>query len=129
MNRTKIFCAVSAALLLATAVPAAGGEIVRDFNESFEVERGWALRLRHGDGDVTITPWDRDVVEITVPDPFVGQSLAQLHLRKKYNVLAIAIKRTDPDRVEFMPSAESTLQAGNTLVLIGKAPDIENLPN
>ncbi len=66
MNRTKIFCAAAAALLLATAVPAAGGEIVRDFSESFEVERGWALRLRHGDGDVTIIPWDRNVVEITI---------------------------------------------------------------
>ena len=66
MNQTKIFCAAAAALLLVTAVPAAGGEIVRDFNESFEVERGSVLRLRHGDGDVTITPWDRNVVEITV---------------------------------------------------------------
>lgn len=66
MNQTKIFCAAAAALLLVTAIPAAGGEIVRDFNESFEVERGWVLRLRHGDGDVTITPWDRNVVEITV---------------------------------------------------------------
>ncbi len=66
MNQRKIFCAAAAAMLLVTAIPAAGGEIVRDFNESFDVERGWALRLRHGDGDVTITPWDRDVVEITV---------------------------------------------------------------
>jgi len=66
MNRTKIFCSAAAALLLMTAVPAAGGEIVRDFNESFEVERGWTLRLKHGDGDVTITPWDKDVVEIIV---------------------------------------------------------------
>ena len=66
MNQTKIFCAAVAALLLLTAVPAAGGEIVRDFNESFEIDRGWALRLRHGDGDVTIIPWDKDVIEITV---------------------------------------------------------------
>jgi DUF4097 and DUF4098 domain-containing protein YvlB len=66
MNRTRLFCAAAAVLLAATAVPATGKEIVRDFNESFDVQHGWALRLRHGDGDVTITPWDRDVVEITV---------------------------------------------------------------
>jgi DUF4097 and DUF4098 domain-containing protein YvlB len=66
MSRIRIFCAAAAALLILTAVPAAGGEIERDFNESFEVERGWALRLRYGDGDVTITPWDKDIIEITV---------------------------------------------------------------
>ena len=66
MYRTRIFCAAAAALLFLTAVPAAGGEIIRDFNESFEVKPGAALRVRHGDGDVTITPWDKDVIEITV---------------------------------------------------------------
>lgn len=66
MNRARIFCAAAAALLLLTSIPALGGEIERDFNESFEVERGWALRLRHGDGDVTITPWDKDIIEVTV---------------------------------------------------------------
>ena len=66
MNRTRIFGAAAAALLLLTALPAAGGEIERDFNESFEVKPGFMLRLRHGDGDVTITPWDKDVIEISV---------------------------------------------------------------
>ncbi len=66
MYRIRIFCAAAAALFLLTALPAAGGEIERDFNESFEVERGFALRLKHGDGDVTITPWDKDIIEVTV---------------------------------------------------------------
>ncbi len=66
MNRIRILFAAAAALLLLTALPAEGGEIERDFNESFEVERGWALRVRHGDGDVTIIPWDKDIIEITV---------------------------------------------------------------
>lgn len=66
MYRIRIFCAAAAALLLMTALPARGGEIERDFNESFEVKRGCALRLRHGDGDVTITPWDKDIIEISV---------------------------------------------------------------
>jgi DUF4097 and DUF4098 domain-containing protein YvlB len=49
-----------------TAAKAEGGEILRDFNESFDVEKGWSLRLRHGDGDVIITPWEKDVIEISV---------------------------------------------------------------
>jgi DUF4097 and DUF4098 domain-containing protein YvlB len=66
MYQTRFICAAAAALLLMTALPAYGGKIERDFNESFEVKRGFALRLRHGDGDVTITPWDKDVIEISV---------------------------------------------------------------
>ena len=66
MNRSCILRAAAAALIVLTAVPAVAGEITRDFNESFEVERGWTLRLRHGDGEVTITPWDKDVIEVTV---------------------------------------------------------------
>jgi DUF4097 and DUF4098 domain-containing protein YvlB len=66
MNLNRILCAAVVVILTATAVPAAGGEIIRDFNESFEVKQGHTLRLRHGDGDVTIIPWDKDIVEITV---------------------------------------------------------------
>jgi DUF4097 and DUF4098 domain-containing protein YvlB len=66
MNRMRILGAAAAALLLLTALPAIGGEIERDFNESFDVKPGSMLRLRHGDGDVTITPWDKDVIEISV---------------------------------------------------------------
>ena len=67
------------------------------------------------------------VVEISVPESFVGQSLAQLHLRKKYGVLAVAIKHPDNARIEFMPSAESVLTRSSTLIVIGKDPDLTKL--
>jgi len=67
------------------------------------------------------------VVEITAPAPFVGKSLAQLQVRKKYNVLVIAIKHSDLGDVEFMPAAESVIQANNTIVLIGKEGDLARL--
>jgi hypothetical protein len=35
-------------------------------SETFPVESGALLRLSHGDGDVEITPWDRDEVEVEV---------------------------------------------------------------
>ncbi|MDD3643345.1 MAG: DUF4097 family beta strand repeat-containing protein [Candidatus Krumholzibacteria bacterium] len=59
------------ALLAATLAPcfsagASATEVSRDYQKSFEVDRGAVLRLRHGDGDVAITPWDRDVIEMTV---------------------------------------------------------------
>ena len=35
-------------------------------SETFPVEKGALLRLTHGDGDVEITPWDRDEVAVDV---------------------------------------------------------------
>lgn len=65
------------------------------------------------------------VVEIGIPPRFVGQTLAQLHVRRQYNVLVIAIRKSKGTEPEFMPPADKTLQSGNTLVMIGKEADIE----
>lgn len=64
MNRTMI----PAALCIILAAPAAleGAEVSRDYHETFKIERGTVLRLRHGDGDVVISPWDKDVIEMNV---------------------------------------------------------------
>ncbi len=67
------------------------------------------------------------VVEISVPDSFVGQSLAQLHLRKKYGLLAVAIRQPDGNRIEFMPPAETVLARDCNLVVMGKEADIARL--
>lgn len=58
-----VLAVLSIALL---AVTAAATEIERDFHESFDVGEGFELDLRHGDGDVTITPWEKDVIDVTV---------------------------------------------------------------
>jgi DUF4097 and DUF4098 domain-containing protein YvlB len=53
-------------LLLTWALSAAAREIKKDFHESFDVEEGFRLHLKHGDGDVTVTPWDKDVLDVRV---------------------------------------------------------------
>jgi DUF4097 and DUF4098 domain-containing protein YvlB len=60
------FLLLASSLLLALAVPAEAEKINRDFHESFDVTEGVALHLKHGDGDVTITPWEKDVVDVEV---------------------------------------------------------------
>jgi len=60
---------VFVALFILTAgftVHAKSREIREDFQKSFEVQPGARLELRHGDGDVTITPWDQDRIDIQV---------------------------------------------------------------
>lgn len=45
---------------------AAAGEIDARYNETYDVEPGARLELFHGDGDVSITPWDEDRIQIEV---------------------------------------------------------------
>jgi trk system potassium uptake protein TrkA len=71
---------------------------------------------------------DYHVVEIGVPEHFVGQSLAELHIRKRYDVLVIAIKNLLDKSIVFLPPADRVLQKDNTLVLIGKEDDLAKLP-
>ncbi|HDL19511.1 MAG TPA: hypothetical protein ENH29_10685, partial [Bacteroidetes bacterium] len=44
----------------------AAREIKKDFHKSFDVGEGAVLILHHGDGDVTVLPWDKDVIDVTV---------------------------------------------------------------
>jgi hypothetical protein len=48
------------------AQPLAAEAISRDYHETFDVDEGMRLILEHGDGDVEITPWDADTLEVDV---------------------------------------------------------------
>jgi DUF4097 and DUF4098 domain-containing protein YvlB len=61
-----VFALLAPVLLMALTGSAGAREIKKDFHESFDVEKGAILHLRHGDGDVTITPWDKDVLDVEV---------------------------------------------------------------
>jgi DUF4097 and DUF4098 domain-containing protein YvlB len=65
MRRT-VFALFAAVLLMASTISAEAREIKKYFHESFDVGKGSILHLRHGDGDVTITPWDKDVLDVEV---------------------------------------------------------------
>lgn len=57
---------VAAVTATAASPPARCTEIKKNYHRSFLVDRGCTLRLRHGDGDVTVRKWDRDVIDIEV---------------------------------------------------------------
>lgn len=56
------------ALILVTVLPACAcaREVSKEYDESFDVAEGVTLNLRHGDGDVVIAPWDRNVIRVEV---------------------------------------------------------------
>jgi len=75
-------------------------EIDRDFHKNFDVDKGAILHLEHGDGNVTVTPWNKDEVDVTV------------RYRAEFKTIGIGGGRRDFD-VEFR-------QSGDDVYVIGK---------
>lgn len=88
---------------LAVMAPTAVGaeEINREFHETFDVRAGMRLRLEHGDGDVNITPWDVDTLEVDV--------------RYRAKASGIGWSKSTDFEVEIR-------QDGGTIYVIGKEP-------
>ena len=74
-------------------------DINKEFNKQFEVQDGMKLHLEHGDGEVQITPWNKDIVDIKV------------RYRAEYNAVGVGGDRDF--EVEFK-------QHGDVLYVIGK---------
>ncbi|MDD5454254.1 MAG: TrkA family potassium uptake protein [Candidatus Ratteibacteria bacterium] len=67
------------------------------------------------------------IMEIAVPDKFVGKSLKELKLRSKYNVEVIAIKDVLQDTLVLIPEADVKIKPDSVLMVIGKEEDINKL--
>ena len=52
--------------VLGIAGAALAEDLSREYHETFDVEEGAKLVLRHGDGDVEITPWSTDQLDVQV---------------------------------------------------------------
>lgn len=82
---------------------------------------------------------DYTIIEATVPEAFVGRTLEQLALPANHRVSVVTIKRQEmrPRLLGFgkrsvehilgIPSAETTLERGDVLVVFGRKQDIEKL--
>jgi len=111
-------------------------------NEVFniEIEEGKRIANRLVSPDIldkTYIGKNQVVSEVVVPKNFVGKSIAQLDLRKKYNINVVSIKRVqiavddfgnpvDREIVNF-PSPTTVLQKDDILVLVGSESDIDNI--
>ena len=93
--------------LAATAGSLGAEEINREFHQAFDVEPGMILKLKHGDGDVTITPWEQSSLDV------------QVRYRAKTNTAVGWSSKVDLD-VDFS-------QEGNTIYVVGKEPSMVSL--
>ncbi len=67
------------------------------------------------------------IQEIAPPDSFVGKTLAEIHLRKKYNVTVIAIKSLIPEETHVNPGADFIIKESDILLVFGTEEDIAKL--
>lgn len=61
--------------------------------------------------------------EIPVPDNWAGRSIVQIDIRKKYNINIMGIKRNG--RLELSISPDMVLEAGETMLVLGKNKDLQ----
>jgi len=64
--RCWIALVATVAVLASVSGDAAAVRIDREFHKSFDVQEGHRLVVVSGDGDLTITPWDEDAIDISV---------------------------------------------------------------
>jgi trk system potassium uptake protein TrkA len=66
------------------------------------------------------------IYEVSVPSEFVGKSLKELHLRRRFNLNVLAIRR-DGDLL-VNPTSEDIIKKGDILLLLGETEGIVKLP-
>ncbi len=68
---------------------------------------------------------DTGIVEIMAPKYVVGKSLKESHIRQKFNLTVVAIRRHG--EVIVSPRAEEVIQDNDLLVVLGRTVDCEKL--
>jgi trk system potassium uptake protein TrkA len=91
-------------------------------------ERDTARRVARGLGLRSIVEYlplasDSSLVEVKVPAEFVGRTLAELEIRKRFQVLVVAIKRGES--LLLATGGDERLQPGDVLVLVGRDVDLD----
>jgi trk/ktr system potassium uptake protein len=91
-------------------------------------ERDTARRVARGLGLRSIVEYlplaaDSSLVEVKVPGEFVGRTLYELEIRKRFQVLVVAIKRGES--LVLATGGSERLQAGDVLVLVGRDVDLD----
>lgn len=100
-KKLSSFIILSIFIFSITIGPASAKDINKDFHQSFDVKEGDSLRLRHGDGNVKLIPWDKDIIDVKV------------RYRADIDAVGIRLGSKDDFQVEFR-------QTGNTVYVTGK---------
>ncbi|WP_024336485.1 potassium channel family protein [Desulfotignum balticum] len=67
------------------------------------------------------------IAQVEPPKPFVGKSLMELELRKRYQVNVIAVKEQFPERFIMVPGADFIVKESDILVTLGKEKNLSKI--
>jgi trk system potassium uptake protein TrkA len=70
---------------------------------------------------------DYTICEIAPPTAFIGKTLAELDLRKRYQLQVIAIRDVLSESLQLVPRASSIIKDSDVLVIIGREEDIQKV--
>ncbi|MGD9818753.1 MAG: TrkA family potassium uptake protein [Desulfomonilaceae bacterium] len=70
---------------------------------------------------------DFEVMDVGVPDAFIGKSLLNLKLRERFGVFVIAVKELVPPKFVFLPGPDFVIKPSDVLVMIGKEADLARI--
>ncbi|MCF8142393.1 MAG: TrkA family potassium uptake protein [Deltaproteobacteria bacterium] len=70
---------------------------------------------------------DYTIAHVEPPTSFIGKSLKDLDLRKRYEVNIIAVKESDPERFVIVPNADFTVEENDILIILGKETDLTKI--
>jgi len=70
--------------------------------------------------------WSMEEIAVSEGSPLVGVSLIDTGIRKDLNLIVVAIKRGDGTSL-FNPTPQTTLQGGDTLIVVGMRHNLEKL--
>jgi trk system potassium uptake protein TrkA len=67
------------------------------------------------------------IQEIAPPDSFIGKTLAEIDIRKKYNITIIAIKSIIPEEISLNPGGDYLVKESDILIALGVDEDIDKI--
>lgn len=73
---------------------------------------------------ISLSP-EYSIMEISIPQKWVGRSLRELDVRRTYDINVVGIK--EGEKVEVNPDPEKPLRAGTIVILVGADKELEKL--
>ncbi len=70
---------------------------------------------------------EHTIVELEVPEAFIGRTLVDVGIRQNYSSYLIAIRDIESGKTTFMPDQGVVFKAGTSLVLIGRIESVEQI--
>ncbi len=93
-------------------------------------ERDMALRLADRLSHPNLLDYvplgpEYSIMEVAVPDSFIGKSLQELQIRNRYRIQVVAIRDALTDTLNVVPQGDDVLKDSDVLVVLGARDDLD----